>query len=60
MTGGMDNPVDVVFTPEGERIFSATFLVSAAAGATAWCTPFTAACMARSTACSTAIRAPAS
>lgn len=26
MTGGMDNPVDVVFTPEGERIFSATFL----------------------------------
>ena len=27
MTGGMDNPVDVVFTPDGERIFSATFLV---------------------------------
>ncbi len=27
MTGGMDNPVDVVFTPEGERIFSATYLV---------------------------------
>ena len=26
MTGGMDNPVDVVFTPEGERIFSCTFL----------------------------------
>ncbi|WP_428304245.1 PVC-type heme-binding CxxCH protein [Lacipirellula sp.] len=26
MTGGMDNPVDVVFTPSGERIFSATFL----------------------------------
>lgn len=26
MTGGMDNPVDVAFTPEGERIFSATFL----------------------------------
>ena len=26
MTGGMDNPVDVVFTPQGERIFSATFL----------------------------------
>ncbi|MCC6492001.1 MAG: c-type cytochrome [Pirellulales bacterium] len=26
MTGGMDNPVDVIFTPEGERIFSATFL----------------------------------
>lgn len=28
MTGGMDNPVDVVFTPEGERILSATFLES--------------------------------
>ncbi|MCI0332490.1 MAG: HEAT repeat domain-containing protein [Planctomycetes bacterium] len=27
MIGGMDNPVDVVFTPEGERIFSATYLV---------------------------------
>ena len=27
MTGGMDNPVDVVFTPSGERIFSTTFLV---------------------------------
>ena len=27
MTGGMDNPVDVVFTPEGERIFSATLFV---------------------------------
>ncbi|MCC7083752.1 MAG: HEAT repeat domain-containing protein [Pirellulales bacterium] len=27
MTGGMDNPVDVVFTPAGERILSATFLV---------------------------------
>src|SRR5580704_11527450 len=26
MTGGMDNPVDVVFTPEGERILSSTFL----------------------------------
>ena len=25
MTGGMDNPVDVVFTPEGERIFTSTF-----------------------------------
>jgi putative membrane-bound dehydrogenase-like protein len=25
MTGGMDNPVDVVFTPGGERIFSCTF-----------------------------------
>jgi putative membrane-bound dehydrogenase-like protein len=26
MTGGMDNPVDVAFTPGGERIFTATFL----------------------------------
>lgn len=25
MTGGMDNPVDVVFTPGGERIFTTTF-----------------------------------
>src|SRR5438067_7240741 len=25
MIGGMDNPVDVVFTPGGERIFSTTF-----------------------------------
>jgi putative membrane-bound dehydrogenase-like protein len=27
MTGGMDNPVDVVFTPEGDRILSATYYV---------------------------------
>ena len=27
MTGGMDNPVDVVFTPDGERILSATYFV---------------------------------
>jgi putative membrane-bound dehydrogenase-like protein len=26
MTGGMDNPVDVVFMPNGERTFSTTFL----------------------------------
>ncbi|MFO0938150.1 MAG: PVC-type heme-binding CxxCH protein [Gemmataceae bacterium] len=26
MTGGMDNPVDVVFLPNGDRIFSTTFL----------------------------------
>jgi putative membrane-bound dehydrogenase-like protein len=25
MTGGMDNPVDLVFTPGGERIFTTTF-----------------------------------
>lgn len=25
MTGGMDNPVDIVFTPTGERIFTTTF-----------------------------------
>ena len=33
MTGGMDNPVDVAFTPEGEPIFSSTFLVSPGNGA---------------------------
>lgn len=27
MNGGMDNPVDVVFLPDGERIFSTTFLI---------------------------------
>lgn len=27
MTGGMDNPVELVFTPGGERIFTTTFLV---------------------------------
>jgi putative membrane-bound dehydrogenase-like protein len=32
MTGGMDNPVDVVFTPGGERIFSCTFLTHPADG----------------------------
>jgi len=32
MTGGMDNPVDCVFTPGGERIFSTTFLIRPAAG----------------------------
>ena len=26
MTGGMDNPVEVVFSPEGERFFTSTFL----------------------------------
>jgi putative membrane-bound dehydrogenase-like protein len=26
MTGGMDNPVDVTFTPGGERVFTCTFL----------------------------------
>lgn len=26
MTGGMDNPVEVAFTPSGERIFTTTFL----------------------------------
>jgi putative membrane-bound dehydrogenase-like protein len=26
MTGGMDNPVDVAFTADGERIFSTTFI----------------------------------
>ncbi len=32
MTGGMDNPVEVVFTPGGERIFSTTFLVHPGGG----------------------------
>ncbi|MBY0513616.1 MAG: HEAT repeat domain-containing protein, partial [Gemmataceae bacterium] len=32
MTGGMDNPVDVVFTPGGERIFSTTFFQHPANG----------------------------
>ncbi len=32
MTGGMDNPVDVTFTPEGERIFSTTFLQNPGGG----------------------------
>ena len=32
MTGGMDNPVDVAFTPTGERILSATFLEHPQAG----------------------------
>ncbi len=32
MTGGMDNPVDVVFTPTGERIFTSTFLVHPGGG----------------------------
>ena len=27
MTGGMDNPVEVVFTPGGERFFTTTFIV---------------------------------
>lgn len=26
MTGGMDNPVEIVFTPGGERVFTTTFL----------------------------------
>jgi putative membrane-bound dehydrogenase-like protein len=32
MTGGMDNPVDVVFTPAGERIFTTTFFQHPAGG----------------------------
>jgi putative membrane-bound dehydrogenase-like protein len=32
MTGGMDNPVDVTFTPNGERIFTTTFLVNPGGG----------------------------
>ena len=32
MTGGMDNPVDVAFTPAGERILTATFVEHPQAG----------------------------
>jgi putative membrane-bound dehydrogenase-like protein len=32
MTGGMDNPVGLAFTPTGDRIFSTTFLQHPAAG----------------------------
>jgi putative membrane-bound dehydrogenase-like protein len=32
MTGGMDNPVDVVFTPGGERLFTTTFVHRPEAG----------------------------
>ena len=32
MTGGMDNPVGLVFTPGGERIFTTTFLQHPAGG----------------------------
>jgi putative membrane-bound dehydrogenase-like protein len=32
MTGGMDNPVDVAFTPSGERIFTTTFFQRPADG----------------------------
>jgi putative membrane-bound dehydrogenase-like protein len=32
MTGGMDNPVHVVFTPSGERIFTTTFFQHPAGG----------------------------
>ncbi len=32
MTGGMDNPVDVVFMPNGERLFNGTFFQHPAGG----------------------------
>jgi putative membrane-bound dehydrogenase-like protein len=32
MTGGMDNPVDMAFTPGGERIFTTTFLTQPSLG----------------------------
>lgn len=32
MTGGMDNPVDVVFTPGGDRLFTTTFLQNPGGG----------------------------
>ena len=57
MTGGMDNPVDVAFTPGGERIFTTTFFQHPAGGsATASSTPSTAASTARTTTSSTTTR----
>lgn len=32
LTGGMDNPIEVVFTPEGERVLTSTFLHQPEAG----------------------------
>jgi len=32
MTGGMDNPVEIAFTPGGERIFTTTFFMHPAGG----------------------------
>ncbi|HEY6226714.1 MAG TPA: HEAT repeat domain-containing protein, partial [Verrucomicrobiae bacterium] len=32
MTGGMDNPVGLAFTPEGERFFTSTFVIRPQAG----------------------------
>ena len=32
MTGGMDNPVEVAFTPDGERLFTSTFVEHPQAG----------------------------
>lgn len=32
MTGGMDNPVGLAFTPEGERFFTSTFVIQPQAG----------------------------
>ena len=32
MTGGMDNPVEVAFTPGGERIFTTTFFAAPGGG----------------------------
>ena len=61
MTGGMDNPVDVAFTPAG-RADSApqpSSSIRSRAGATAWCTPSTAACTESRTPSSTATSAPA-
>lgn len=32
MTGGMDNPVDMAFTPTGDKLFTSTFLVHPSGG----------------------------
>ena len=60
ITAGMDNPVDVVFTPDGERFLCGTFLQNPRTeNATASSTPSMAACGEKNTARSKATRAPA-
>ncbi len=61
MTGGMDNPVEVAFTPGASGSSRPrSFSTPVAASATGWFMPSMAACMARCTTSLTAIRAPAS
>ena len=50
LTGGMDNPVEVAFTPEGERLLTSTFLVHPQVGRRdGWCMRSTEACTGRYT-----------